>query len=209
MSKDRRIVICDRCGERFDCIPKTCPKCGEILDARMDPDAKRKILEILNPPNKLRPYFFTAYIILCVFSMLLTAFTFVFGVLFIPLLLALIITDKETREKQSILLHITFILFNILISAVCCVLIPVVIFRPSIYDLYIQIFTWCFGIFLIWLIIVIFIEAAREKITALWTINILIMLAFTLLLLLNLILLTIEFSRLGGHNLEVFREQRL
>jgi hypothetical protein len=168
VSKDLKIVICDRCGERFDYIPKTCSKCGEILDARMDPDAKRKILEMLRPPNKLRPVFIAMYLLFCVIFMFATAISVIFGVFIIPQIAALVISYKEKKEKQSIMLHLTFIGYNLLITAGIYILIMSI--SPRFSNDYAIIFTGCLGLFLVWLIAVIFIETAREKITGLWAV---------------------------------------
>jgi hypothetical protein len=38
-----KLIICDRCGKRFEEVPERCPACGEILAARMDPGFKRAV----------------------------------------------------------------------------------------------------------------------------------------------------------------------
>jgi len=116
---DKKIVICDKCGERFDYIPETCPKCGEILSARMDPDARSRIEYLLRPKDKIKYYLIITYF---------TFISFIFGVVFIfvpfeniamiivvtlPLIIGLIISIIEKKEKRSYLFHSLVVLLYI------------------------------------------------------------------------------------------------
>lgn len=127
MPADRKIVICDRCGERFDYIPETCSKCGEILAARMDPDARRKIESLLYPKSRLKIYLFVIYaffmsvIVFTGFRLEhtiqnLAAFILYFSYWGLPLAFAIILTAAKPAEKQKISLHGIFIAYNFVVA---------------------------------------------------------------------------------------------
>ena len=46
-------IACDQCGVRIKAIPDSCPECGEIIKARMDPHVRQRIEEKLYGPPKL------------------------------------------------------------------------------------------------------------------------------------------------------------
>jgi hypothetical protein len=46
----KKTIACDNCGTRIDHIPEKCPKCGEIIYARMNPHLRDKIEKLLTIP---------------------------------------------------------------------------------------------------------------------------------------------------------------
>jgi ribosomal protein L37E len=184
MAADRKIVICDRCGERYDYIPETCPKCGEILAARMDPDAWHKIEECLRRPDKIKRVLVVIYSILfCIFAP-----GVIYGILNpvapldvltiillisvpAPIVFALISSIFETSTNRSFYFHGLIMVFYI-----CCILAGI-LGACFPYYIYFVIILMAFAVY--------YIEEKRKRLTFTWTNAIIIIVIWSLVLIAN------------------------
>jgi hypothetical protein len=127
--KDRKIVICEKCGERFDYIPLKCPNCGEIISAQMSVIERRRVERLLYPNDKARIFVISSYFL--VFALLVFPILFLktgdtknvelneilssFLVFLVPLSCAGLNAISEKKDKISVYLHLMLFVQYLLI----------------------------------------------------------------------------------------------